>query len=61
MRPAFRIYLETNGIPFDALQHVIDLIDVVSMDIKLPSATGLRPFWKNTGNFWPPAAARSAL
>jgi organic radical activating enzyme len=51
MRPAFRIYLETNGIRFEALQQVIDLIDVVSMDIKLPSATGLHPFWEEHRNF----------
>jgi organic radical activating enzyme len=51
MRPAFRIYLETNGIQFEVLQHLIDLIDVVSMDIKLPSATGLRPFWEEHRKF----------
>ena len=51
MRPAFRIYLETNGILVEALQQVIDLIDVVSMDIKLPSATGLRPFWDEHRKF----------
>jgi organic radical activating enzyme len=51
MRPLFRIYLETNGILFEALQQVVDLIDVVSMDIKLPSATGLRPFWEEHRKF----------
>jgi 7-carboxy-7-deazaguanine synthase len=51
MRPAFRIYLETNGIRFDALQQVIEFIDVVSMDFKLPSATGLRPFWEEHRKF----------
>jgi len=51
MRPAFRIYLETNGIQFEALRHVVELIDVVSMDIKLPSATGLRPFWEEHRKF----------
>ncbi len=51
MRPAFRIYLETNGIQFEALQQVVDFIDVVSMDIKLPSATGLRPFWEEHRKF----------
>ncbi len=51
MRPAFRIYLETNGILFEALQHVVDLVDLVSMDIKLPSATGLRPFWEEHRKF----------
>ncbi len=51
MRPAFIIYLETNGIQFKALQQVVELIDVVSMDIKLPSATGLRPFWEEHRKF----------
>jgi organic radical activating enzyme len=51
MRPSFRTYLETNGIQFEALQQVVDLIDVVSMDIKLPSATGLRPFWEEHRKF----------
>ncbi len=51
MRPAFKIYLETNGIEFESLKEVIDLIDVVSMDIKLPSATGLRPFWEEHRQF----------
>ncbi|MBR5303274.1 MAG: 7-carboxy-7-deazaguanine synthase QueE [Candidatus Gastranaerophilales bacterium] len=35
-----KIYLETNGLLFEQLNEIIDLIDVVSMDIKLQSATG---------------------
>lgn len=34
-----KIYLETNGILGDELEQIIDLIDIVSMDIKLKSAT----------------------
>jgi 7-carboxy-7-deazaguanine synthase len=37
----FRIYLETAGIHGDALRTLIDAVDVVAMDIKLPSATGV--------------------
>lgn len=37
----FRIYLETAGIHADALRAVVDHVDVVAMDIKLPSATGV--------------------
>ncbi len=33
-------YLETNGTLFDRLEEVIDLVDIVAMDYKLPSATG---------------------
>ncbi|NTV28569.1 MAG: 7-carboxy-7-deazaguanine synthase QueE [Candidatus Omnitrophica bacterium] len=38
-------YLETNGTLPENLKEVIDYIDIVSMDIKLPSSTGLRPYW----------------
>lgn len=34
------IYLETNGICYKELEKIIDKVGVVSMDIKLPSATG---------------------
>ncbi|MEE8317397.1 MAG: 7-carboxy-7-deazaguanine synthase QueE [Candidatus Omnitrophota bacterium] len=39
------IYLETNGTLTDNLSQVLDLIDIISMDIKLPSSTGLRAYW----------------
>lgn len=35
-----KLYLETNGTLYAELQKVIDDIDIISMDIKLPSATG---------------------
>ena len=35
-----KIYLETNGTLYKNLSEIIDLIDVVSMDIKIKSATG---------------------
>ncbi len=47
----FRFYLETNGILPEAMKDIHDLIDVVSMDFKLPSATGLRPFWEEHSKF----------
>lgn len=40
------IYLETNGVLPDHLSEVIELVDIVSFDLKLPSATGLSPYWK---------------
>ena len=40
-----RIYLETNGILKDELSGIIRHIDVISMDIKLSSSTGIRPYW----------------
>ncbi len=36
-----RVYLETAGIHADALRSVVDHVDVIAMDIKLPSATGV--------------------
>jgi 7-carboxy-7-deazaguanine synthase len=45
VRSRFQIYLETNGIRHQAMDGLRDMIDVVSMDFKLPSATGQRPFW----------------
>ena len=35
-----KIYLETNGTLFEQLEKIIDFFDVISMDIKLQSATG---------------------
>jgi organic radical activating enzyme len=37
----FRVYLETAGIHPDALRAVVDHVDVIAMDVKLPSATGV--------------------
>jgi 7-carboxy-7-deazaguanine synthase len=51
VRSIFRIYLETNGIHAEALKSIRGLVDVVSMDFKLPSATCLQPFWKEHKQF----------
>lgn len=40
-----KIYLETNGTLPDSLSEVIDNIDIIAMDFKFPSSTGLRDFW----------------
>ena len=40
------IYLETNGTLKDELLEVLDYVDVISMDIKLPSSTGCAPHWR---------------
>lgn len=47
----FKIYLETNGVLYNGLKDLIDFIDIVSMDIKLPSSTGLKAFWQEHQNF----------
>jgi organic radical activating enzyme len=41
----YKVYLETNGVLFEELKKVIDFIDVVSMDFKLPSATQHKDTW----------------
>jgi len=42
----YKILLETNGVLPAALKSVIDWIDIVSMDMKLPSVTGMRSYWE---------------
>jgi organic radical activating enzyme len=41
----FKNYLETNGTLAGELEDVIDLVDIVAMDLKLPSST-------DSGNVW---------
>lgn len=40
-----KTYLETNGTLIKELKHVIGHIDIVAMDLKLPSSTGMVPLW----------------
>jgi organic radical activating enzyme len=40
-----KIYLDTNGTLPHALEELIKDIDIIAMDIKLPSSTGQRAFW----------------
>ena len=47
----FKIYLETNATLPEALSDVIDYIDIIAMDFKLPSSTGLRNFWQEHERF----------
>lgn len=46
LRLKLPVYLETNGVLPAHLSEVIELVDIISMDLKLPSATGLSPYWK---------------
>jgi organic radical activating enzyme len=47
----FTLYLETNGIDYNDMMMIRDLVDIVSMDFKLPSSTGLPPFWDDHTQF----------
>jgi len=44
-------YLETNGTLYQQLEEIIDSVDFVAMDIKLPSSTGMGQFWNMHRNF----------
>jgi len=55
-RARFNIYLETNGIHYEHMREIAGLVDIVSMDIKLPSATGERPRWEEHRKFLSAAA-----
>lgn len=46
-----RILLETGGVLTKALRAVLPHIDVVSMDLKLPSSTGMRSYWREHREF----------
>ncbi len=41
------VYLDTNGVLPRHLEEVIDFIDIVAMDVKLPSATGLSSYMED--------------
>lgn len=48
---AFKTYLETNGTLSEELKRVIDYVDIVAMDIKLPSSTDMPPLWEEHAQF----------
>ena len=45
-----RFFLETNGTLTDQLREIIDCIDIISMDIKLPGITG-KTLWQEQRDF----------
>jgi len=45
------VYLETNGVFYKELAELIDHIDIIAMDLKLPSSTQCRPFWREHKEF----------
>lgn len=47
LRQYLPIYLETNGVLHQELARVIDHLDYVSMDIKLPSTSGCQNLWQD--------------
>ncbi len=51
LREFLPIYLETNGILHDALSRIVDLLDFIGMDIKLPSTSGQAGLWEDHRSF----------
>lgn len=56
----FAVHLETNGTLSREMGRVAELVDVVAMDIKLPSASGCRGLWESHRAFLK-SAARSRV
>ena len=52
------VYLETNSTLYNELKQVIDYIDFIAADIKLPSCTGLEPLWKEHDLFFQEASKK---
>ena len=47
----YKTYLETNGTLPESLDELIENVDIVAMDIKLPSSGGLNDFWQAHRDF----------
>jgi len=60
VRDTFQVFLETNGIHHAAMGEIASLVDLVSMDIKLPSATGQPARWDDHRKFLD-AAGKAAI
>ncbi len=46
VRPRFRVLLETAGVHFSEFREISEHVDIIAMDIKLPSVTGMHPWWR---------------
>jgi 7-carboxy-7-deazaguanine synthase len=51
IQPVCKTYLETSGTQPELLAPLLPFIDMVAMDVKLPSATGERPYWAEHAEF----------
>jgi pyruvate-formate lyase-activating enzyme len=56
-----KVYLETNGTLPEELLKVVDHVDIIAMDFKLPSATGREAFWRQHEAFLRIAQARDTF
>ncbi|HEX5036771.1 MAG TPA: 7-carboxy-7-deazaguanine synthase QueE [bacterium] len=46
VRPRFRVLLETAGVHVHEFREISEFVDIVAMDVKLPSSTGMHPWWR---------------
>ncbi|MFZ5800576.1 MAG: 7-carboxy-7-deazaguanine synthase QueE [Candidatus Omnitrophota bacterium] len=58
---ARKVYLETNGTLPAALERVIDLVDIVAMDFKLPSSARAGNLWEAHERFLKEAAKKEVM
>ena len=54
-----KIYLETNGTLPEELKKIMGKIDIIAMDIKLPSSTKREPYWNEHKRFLEAARSRN--
>ncbi len=57
----FKTYLETNGTLPEKLRGIIDFVDIIAMDFKLPSSTRERPYWGEHLEFLKIASAKKVF
>lgn len=57
----FALYLESDGILHQNLAEVVDELNLIGMDMKIPSATGLQAFWSEHRAFLHIAARKEVF
>jgi len=56
-----KVYLETNGVLYKELGRIIKNVDMIAMDFKLPSSTGLSAYWEHHAKFLKIALAKDVF
>ena len=57
----YKNYLETNGTLTQNLAEVMEYVDIIAMDIKLPSSTGMSNLWQQHRSFFKLASQKEAF
>jgi len=61
LKGRFNIYLETNGTLTTELKSIIELVDIIAMDMKLPCTAKAGPLWEEHHRFLELAATKEAF